>query len=45
MGKVQLVRRNAYQKNIFFLQELMNVPFEWRFIIYKFGPYSFDLFL
>lgn len=31
------------QKNIFFLQELMNVPFEWRFIIYKFGPYSFDL--
>ena len=31
------------QKNMFFLQELMEVPFEWSFIIYKYGPYSFDL--
>lgn len=31
------------QKNIFFLQELMDVPFEWSFIIYKYGPFSFDL--
>ena len=31
------------QKATYFLQELMNVPLELNFILYKHGPYSFDL--
>ena len=31
------------QKAAFFLQELMGVPTEFNFILYKHGPFSFDL--
>ncbi|WP_449244054.1 hypothetical protein [Desulfobacca acetoxidans] len=31
------------QKATFFLQELMQVPMEFDFILYKHGPFSFDL--
>ena len=31
------------QKTTFFLQELMHVPLGFDFILYKHGPYSFDL--
>jgi hypothetical protein len=31
------------QKATFFLQELMYVPMEFEFILYKHGPFSFDL--
>jgi uncharacterized protein YwgA len=31
------------QKTIYFLQELINVPLGFNFILYKHGPYSFDL--
>lgn len=31
------------QKAVFFLQELMNVPLAFDFILYKHGPFSFDL--
>ena len=31
------------QKSIFFLQELLDVPLPYNFIMYKHGPYSFDL--
>jgi uncharacterized protein YwgA len=31
------------QKAAYFLQELLNVPLEIDFILYKHGPYSFDL--
>ena len=31
------------QKATFFLQELMHVPMEFDFILYKHGPFSFDL--
>jgi hypothetical protein len=31
------------QKATFFLQELMQVPLEFDFILYKHGPFSFDL--
>jgi hypothetical protein len=31
------------QKGIFILQELMEVPLEFDFILYKHGPFSFDL--
>lgn len=31
------------QKSIFFLQQLTKVPMEFDFIIYKHGPFSFDL--
>ncbi len=31
------------QKTTYFLQELLNVPLEFKFILYKHGPYSFDL--
>lgn len=31
------------QKTTFVLQELFNVPLGFRFILYKHGPYSFDL--
>ena len=30
------------QKVMFFLQELLNVPGGYRFVLYKHGPYSFD---
>ena len=31
------------QKAVFLVQELMKVPLELKFILYKHGPYSFDL--
>jgi len=31
------------QKSTFFLEEMLNVPLELEFIIYKYGPYSFEL--
>ena len=31
------------QKCIFFLQEMLNVPLGYQFVLYKHGPYSFDL--
>jgi len=31
------------QKTTYFLQELLKVPLEFDFILYKHGPYSFDL--
>lgn len=31
------------QKAVFFLQRLMDVPMEFDFILYKHGPFSFDL--
>jgi len=31
------------QKACYFLQELLNVPLGFKFILYKHGPYSFDL--
>ena len=31
------------QKSAYFLQELLNVPMNLEFILYKHGPYSFDL--
>ncbi|MCH7559454.1 MAG: hypothetical protein IIB56_18655 [Planctomycetes bacterium] len=31
------------QKTTYFLQELLNVPLGFNFILYKHGPYSFDL--
>ena len=31
------------QKGTFILQELLHVPLEFAFSLYKYGPYSFDL--
>src|SRR5260370_37673794 len=31
------------QKGTYFLQELLQVPMEFKFILYKHGPFSFDL--
>ena len=31
------------QKTVYFLQELARVPLDYEFILYKHGPYSFDL--
>ena len=31
------------QKSLFFLQNLLYVPLSYRFVLYKHGPYSFDL--
>ena len=31
------------QKTTYFLQELLDVPLRFKFILYKHGPYSFDL--
>lgn len=31
------------QKAVFFLQELTEVPFEFRFVLYEYGPFSFEL--
>jgi len=31
------------QKATYFMQELLNVPIEFEFILYKHGPFSFDL--
>lgn len=31
------------QKSVYLLQELLDVPTEFKFVLYKFGPYSFDL--
>jgi len=33
----------SIQKASFFLQELTGVPLEFEFVLYKYGPYSFDL--
>jgi uncharacterized protein YwgA len=31
------------QKSMYFLKTLLNVPVEYQFVLYKHGPYSFDL--
>lgn len=31
------------QKAVYFLQELLKVPLDYRFMLYKHGPFSFDL--
>lgn len=31
------------QKCVYFLQEVLNVPLGYDFVLYKYGPYSFDL--
>lgn len=31
------------QKATYFLQELLGVPMEYEFVLYKYGPYAFDL--
>lgn len=31
------------QKATYFVQELLRVPLEFEFVLYKHGPYSFDL--
>ena len=31
------------QKTVYFLQKLLKVPFKFEFVLYKHGPYSFDL--
>lgn len=31
------------QKAVYFLQELLKVPLDYRYILYKHGPFSFDL--
>jgi len=31
------------QKTVYFVQELLGVPLEFDFVLYKHGPYSFDL--
>ena len=31
------------QKSLFFLQNLLGVPLSYQFVLYKHGPYSFDL--
>lgn len=31
------------QKSLFLLQEMLKVPLEFEFVLYKHGPYSFDL--
>ena len=31
------------QKTVFFLQEMLQVPSGYKFVLYKHGPYSFDL--
>ena len=31
------------QKNVYLLQELMEISFQWNFVLYKYGPFSFDL--
>ena len=32
-----------FQKAIYFLQDLLSVPFEFDFVLYRHGPYSFEL--
>ena len=32
-----------YQKAAYFLQELLKVPLDYEFVLYKHGPFSFDL--
>ena len=45
----QLRERNSWcgethvQKAVFLVQELMRVPLELDFVLYRYGPYSFDL--
>ena len=31
------------QKSVYFLQDLLQVPLGFEFVLYKHGPYSFDL--
>lgn len=31
------------QKAVYFLQEMMDVPLDFKFILYRYGPYSFEL--
>ncbi|MGH9403507.1 MAG: hypothetical protein ACRD2P_15535 [Terriglobia bacterium] len=42
-GKGSWCGETHVQKTAYFLQELLGVPLEFDFILYKHGPYSFDL--
>lgn len=42
-GKGSWCGETHVQKGTFFLQELLKVPLEFDFILYKHGPFSFDL--
>ena len=42
-GKGSWCGETHIQKTTYFLQELLRVPLEFEFILYKHGPYSFDL--
>ena len=35
--------RTHIQKSVYFLQNLLNVPLKLPFLLYKYGPYSFEL--
>ena len=35
--------RHTFQKAVYFLQEIFDVPTGIEYILYKHGPYSFDL--
>ncbi len=44
MGKAgSWVGETQIQKSAMFLQELLNVPLGYQFVLYKHGPFSFDL--
>ena len=44
MGEVESWAGETHiQKTVMFLQELLQVPLGYRFILYKYGPFSFDL--
>jgi len=42
-GKGSWCGETHIQKTMYFLQELLKVPMEFNFILYKHGPFSFDL--
>ena len=42
-GRRRLVRETHVQKAMYLMQELLEVPTEYSFILYKHGPFSFDL--
>ena len=50
VGAIKSLRSNQswagethVQKSLYFLQNLMGVPLTYKFVLYKHGPYSFDL--
>jgi uncharacterized protein YwgA len=42
-GKGSWCGETHIQKSTYFLQKLFDIPLEHEFILYKYGPYSFDL--